>query len=82
MSMTPEQEKKLDEMRDSVVRMETAFLDKGGLRDQVADHELRIRTVETRSTENKTSLKTLVTIACSGGGLGAALAKLFENHPK
>lgn len=78
--MTPDQEKKLDDMHTCITRMDTAFFGKGGVQDRVIDHEDRLRLVETAQTKTGAGIKTLLAIASSGGVLGALASKLLENH--
>lgn len=80
--MTPEQEKKLDDMHTCITRMDTAFFGKGGMQDQVIDHEKRLRTVEEAKTTVTAKIGMLTTLATGSGALGAFLSKWFENHSK
>lgn len=44
--MTPSQEAKFDTVCDSIIRLETTLISKGGLLDQVIDHSIRIKASE------------------------------------
>lgn len=78
--MTPEQESKLDAMHTCITRMDTAFFGKGGVQDQVIDHEKRLRTVEEAKTTASAKIGMLTALAAGSGAAGAFISKLFGGH--
>lgn len=80
MIMSPEQEKKFDDIHTSVTRLETAFLGKGGVQDQVIDHEARLRVVEEAKTTSAAKIGILTTLAAGSGALGAYVSSFFGKH--
>ena len=76
--MTPEQSAKLNAVHDSVIRLETSFLGKGGTLDKVVEIDVRLRYVEEKLNVSGGKVAALVGLAAGSGTMGAVFSNLFH----